>query len=230
MNATGLRHDRTSFLRQTHALALAEWDGDGRPELIVGKRYRAHGNSDPGGKDPCCLYYYSINKCGSFTRHTIDEGNQVGVGVDMLVTDINGDGRPEIVCPGKGGLYLFLNQGVGAAVTTMSTVSPEEARLLGVLKSQAPLAEKSAACRELARVGTAKSVLVLSELLEAPQLSHMARDILGGIPGGASEAALRSALRTVKGPLLVGVISSVMARGERWAWPDLMSLLRDPDP
>jgi hypothetical protein len=109
-------------------------------------------------------------------------------------------------------------------------VSPEETRLLGVLKSQAPLAEKSAACRELARVGTAKSVLVLSELLEAPQLSHMARDPLEGIPGGASEAALRSALRTVKGPLLVGVISSVMARGERWAWPDLMSLLRDPDP
>ena len=148
--------------------------------------------------------------------------------MDVLVTDFNGDGRPDIVCPGKGGLYLFLNKGVGPAAA--NTVSPEEARLLGILKSQATFAEKAAACRDLARVGTAESVMVLSELLEDPQLSHMARYALEGIPGGASEAALRGALRTVKGPLLVGVINSIMARGERWVWPELMSLLKIRSP
>lgn len=214
---------------QAHALDLADLDGDGRPELIAGKRYRAHGDSDPGGKDPCCLYYYTFDKNGKFTRHTIDEGNTVGVGVDVLITDFNGDGRPDLVCPGKGGLYLFLNQGVGA-VAAKPSVSDEEAKLIAILKSSATFAEKSAACRELARVGTAESVPVLSELLEDPQLSHMARYALEGIPGGASEAALRYALKTVKGPLLVGVISSVMARGERWAWPELTGLIRDPDP
>ena len=149
--------------------------------------------------------------------------------MDVLVTDFNGDGRPDIVCPGKGGLYLFLNQGVGA-VAAKPSVSEEEAKLIAVLKSSATFAEKAAACRELARVGTAESVLVLSELLEDPQLSHMARYALEGIPGGASEAALRGALGTVKGPQLAGVITSIMARGERWGWAELMSLLKHPDP
>ena len=71
---------------------------------------------------------------------------------------------------------------------------------------------------------------VLSELLTDPQLSDAARQTLEAIPGGASEAALRQGLKTVKGPLLVGVINSIMARGERWGWAELMSLLRDPDP
>lgn len=224
-----VRHTIDLRWSQAHALAMGDLDGDGRPELVAGKRYRAHGDSDPGGKDPCCLYYYSFDKTGTFTRHTIDEGNKVGVGVDVLVTDINGDGRLDIVCPGKGGLYLFLNQGVGA-VATKPVVSEEEAKLIAVLKSSATFAEKSAACRDLARVGTSESVMVLSELLTDPQLSHMARYALEGIPGGASEAALRNALGNVKGQLLAGVITSIAARGERWAWPQLMSLLKDSDP
>ena len=105
-------HEIDKSWSQAHVVELADLDGDGRQEMISGKRYRAHNDGDPGGKDPCCLYYYKFDSSGKFTRFTIDEGNKVGCGIDTIVTDFNRDGKLDLIAPGKGGLYLFLNQGV----------------------------------------------------------------------------------------------------------------------
>src|SRR5271157_1921508 len=51
----------------------------------------------------------------------------------------------------------------------------EEAKLIAVLKSDAPRKAKADACRELARVGTRESVAPLAALLCNEELSHMAR-------------------------------------------------------
>ena len=32
-------------------------------------------------------------------------------GAAVVVADLNGDGRPEIIAPGKEGLYVFFNEG-----------------------------------------------------------------------------------------------------------------------
>jgi len=109
-----IKHEIDMEWSQAHYLALEDLDGDGELELITGKRYRAHNGNDAGGTDPCCLYYYKIDRStGTFERHDIDVGNKVGVGLHMSIGDVDGDGRPDLVCPGKGGLYLFLNRGVG---------------------------------------------------------------------------------------------------------------------
>jgi hypothetical protein len=97
---------------QPHVLEWTDLDGDGRPELIAGKRVRAHDKGDPGNTDPPCLYYYTVHRSGgTFTRHVIDEGG-AGVGMQIRVADLNGDGRPDLVTPGKSGTYLFFNQGL----------------------------------------------------------------------------------------------------------------------
>jgi len=106
-----IQHEIDMNWSQAHYLALVDLDGDGEVELVTGKRYRAHNGKDAGGTDPCCLYYYKIDRsAGAFTRHDIDVGNKVGVGLHLAIADIDGDGRPDLVCPGKGGLYLFLNR------------------------------------------------------------------------------------------------------------------------
>ena len=99
---------------QGHCLAWADIDGDGQPELITGKRFRAHGDGDPGGKEPACLYYYKWDKAArTFTRHTIaGPGEGIGGGLQIRVADLNGDGRPDIVVAGKSGTWLLINQGV----------------------------------------------------------------------------------------------------------------------
>jgi hypothetical protein len=96
---------------------LVDLDGDGKLELVTGKRYRAHNDGDPGAFDPVGLYYYKIEG-GRFEKHVIDFGpadeGHSGAGIFFWIQDLTGNGFPDIVAPGKDGLYLFENLGTGA--------------------------------------------------------------------------------------------------------------------
>ena len=106
-----IQHEIDMSWSQSHALALADLDNDGVPELITGKRYKAHGGADPGGNDPICLYWYKLDRDSqTWTRHTLDYGEGAGGGMQIQVADINGNGKLDIVVPGKSGLYLFEQQ------------------------------------------------------------------------------------------------------------------------
>jgi hypothetical protein len=98
---------------QAHALVLADLDGDGQDELIAGKCVWAHNGGDPGAADPPGIYYYSWDRAKlAFTRHTISPtSDRIGLGRQYQVTDLNGDGRPDLTAPSKQGLWVFFNEG-----------------------------------------------------------------------------------------------------------------------
>ena len=110
-----------------HTMALADLDGDGKPELIAGKQLLAHNGGDVGSFDPVFVFYYKFNQ-GRFERHIVTysylaqyfgPGSEktappdyvVGLGMRFQVADMDGDGRPDIVIPCKTGLYVFFNKG-----------------------------------------------------------------------------------------------------------------------
>lgn len=96
---------------QAHALAWEDIDGDGQPDLITGKRVRAHSGRDPGAADPPCLYYYTWDaQALKFTRHLIDE-KDAGTGLFIRVADLDRNGRPDLVMAGKTGTFIFFNEG-----------------------------------------------------------------------------------------------------------------------
>ena len=92
---------------QSHGLAMADINGDGNPDLITGKRYFAHNEKDPGALDPAVLYWFEFKpgKTPSWIPHLIDDNS--GVGLQVVVQDINGDGLPDIIISNKKGLFFF---------------------------------------------------------------------------------------------------------------------------
>jgi len=98
---------------QAHSMAWADLDGDGKGELITGKRVRGHGGRDPGAQEGACVFYYTWDGAArKFIRHTISPaGGGVGTGMQIRVADLNGDSRPDIAVSGKSGTWLLINEG-----------------------------------------------------------------------------------------------------------------------
>jgi HEAT repeat protein len=127
-------------------------------------------------------------------------------------------------------IALLLSCGVQAFGQTVVAATEEQVdKLIGVLKSDAPIKEKMDACRLLSIVGTKEAVAPLAALLGDEKLSHMARYGLEPIPDAAVDEAFRKALGELEGLPLVGVIGSIGVRRDTRAVEPLKILLQDSD-
>jgi hypothetical protein len=114
-----------------HTLLWADLNGDGREELVTGKRVYAH-EVENGATDGSVVASYDFDrKKNAWTKHVIFQGEAaknapagpkrdamkdfppgtVGTGLQMTAIDIDRDGDIDLVCPGKSGLYLLENLG-----------------------------------------------------------------------------------------------------------------------
>ncbi len=110
---TWIKHPIDPFNAQYHDLQWVDLDGDGTCELVTGKRYRAHCGRDQGSADDVGIYYFKWTGEG-FAKQVIDYGppNQgKGCGIAFAIADVTGNGRLDVVAPGKDGLYLYENLG-----------------------------------------------------------------------------------------------------------------------
>jgi hypothetical protein len=98
--------DRVSVM---HALAVADLDADGKTDLVSGKRFLAHNGNDPGEYDPSVLLWYRAGRAAdgrpSWTPHLID--GDAGIGLQIVIRDVTGDGRADIVTSSKKGVFVF---------------------------------------------------------------------------------------------------------------------------
>jgi hypothetical protein len=97
---------------QMHAVDLVDMDGDGLKDIVTGKRYWAHGpkgDADPGA--PAVLYWFKLVRGPNgvdFVPFKIDDDS--GIGTQVLATDLNGDGYPDVVVGNKKGIFVHLGE------------------------------------------------------------------------------------------------------------------------
>jgi hypothetical protein len=103
-----VRHEIDLTSSQNHAARFVDLDGDGRPELVTGKRWYAHFTQDPGALEPALLLLYRFEREGGtvrWTRTVIDDDS--GIGSQFEIVDVDGDGWLDVVVSNKKGLTLF---------------------------------------------------------------------------------------------------------------------------
>jgi hypothetical protein len=101
---------------ELHGATFADLDGDGIPDIIVGKRHWSHLESytDPDPYGAAVLYWYRT------VRNPKAEGgaefvpelihNRSGVGSHLAAVDLNHDGALEIITSTNRGTFIFWNQ------------------------------------------------------------------------------------------------------------------------
>jgi hypothetical protein len=111
-NISWKRHEINKSISQTHASELIDINQDGKLELITGKRFFAHNDTDndPGAREPALLVWveFKLGKTPSWELHEID--NNSGSGLNMVTEDITKDGLIDIVISNKKGVFLFENK------------------------------------------------------------------------------------------------------------------------
>lgn len=100
------------LVSETHAAHFKDIDGDGRPDLITGKRWWSHGRAEPGSDGPAIIYWLKNTKGADgltqFTPVTIDADS--GIGTQFVVEDITGDGLLDVVTSNKKGVRVLVQE------------------------------------------------------------------------------------------------------------------------
>lgn len=110
---TWTEHAIDTSISEAHSLLWADVDGDGRQDLIAGKRYMGHDGKDPGEYDPLVVAWYRfMRETHTWRRSWISWGGPAGFDLDPKAADIDGDGDVDIVGAARSGLFLFENQRV----------------------------------------------------------------------------------------------------------------------
>lgn len=102
-------HEIDSSFSQTHAVCLADIDGDGLTDFVTGKRWWAHAKGDPGGDEPAVMAWFQLQRNNGqvqWIKHQFDHDS--GVGTQFEIQDINADGLPDIITSNKKGVFVFL--------------------------------------------------------------------------------------------------------------------------
>ena len=100
---------------QSHAVDLADINGDGVKDLVTGKRFWAHApkpdgtGGDGGVNDPSVLYWYEVKRGGTsgaaeFIPHLIHSDS--GVGTQVMIAELDGKAPPEIIVGNKKGAFV----------------------------------------------------------------------------------------------------------------------------
>ena len=93
---------------ELHSLQIADIDEDGLKDIVTGKTYYSHHRQSPMWDAGAVVYYFALRR----TPDGIDwipyqAAADTGIGRQLVVTDINNDGKPDMAVGGMKGAFVL---------------------------------------------------------------------------------------------------------------------------
>ncbi len=108
----GIETYHKGLIHETHAANMVDLNGDGKLDLVTGRRFFAHGFRPEKARDPSQLYWFDLKPSNGGKPKLIPEfiDDQSGVGAQFVTEDFNSDGKVDIIVSNRKGVFLFLQK------------------------------------------------------------------------------------------------------------------------
>jgi hypothetical protein len=96
---------------EPHSVQLVDIDGDGLKDIVTGKTYYSHHKQSPMWDAGAVVYWFRLRR----TPEGVDwipykADGEAGIGRQLVVQDINGDGLPDLAAGGMKGAHVLIHR------------------------------------------------------------------------------------------------------------------------
>ncbi|REK15517.1 MAG: VCBS repeat-containing protein [Planctomycetota bacterium] len=105
---------------ELHSVNVTDIDGDGLKDIVTGKTYWSHHTQSPMWDAGAVVYWFKLvrGEDGTIDWIPYRAADETGIGRQLTVAEINGDGLPDMIVGGMKGAHVLLHE--------RQSVSPDE--------------------------------------------------------------------------------------------------------